>query len=116
MTKKKTRTNSTSSSLTDLATHYATQVVSGVEIAGPDIRHACQRHLRDLSTGNTRGLLWNVGSAQRAIRFFSNVLKLNGGIFEGKPFNLLPWQCFYRWRPFWLAKQRRTTPFSHGLR
>lgn len=94
MTKKKTRTNSTNSSLTDLATHYATQVVSGVELAGPDIRHACQRHLRDLSTGNTRGLLWDVGSAQRAIRFFSNVLKLNGGIYEGKPFNLLPWQCF----------------------
>lgn len=69
--KEKNRTNSTNSSLTDLATHYATQVVSDVEqLAGPDIRHACQRHLRDLSTGNAQYLVLDIGSAQRAIRFF----------------------------------------------
>lgn len=90
MIRKKNLTNSTNSSVTDLATHYATEVVSGNELAGPDIRHACQRHLRDLATVNTRGIVWNLSAAQRAIRFFSNVLKLNGGIYEGKPFNLLP--------------------------
>lgn len=68
MTRKKNLTNS---SLTDLATDYATAVVSGAELAGPDIRHACQRHLRDLATANTRGILWNLSAAQRAIRFFS---------------------------------------------
>jgi hypothetical protein len=33
-------------------------------------------------------------AAQRAIEFFHDVLNLNGGEFEGKPFNLLPWQQF----------------------
>ncbi len=94
MTKQRTLTNSTNSSVPDVTTHYATEVVSGKSLAGPDIRHACQRHLQDLATGNPRGIVWNVSAAQRAIRFFSNVLKLNGGIYEGKPFHLLPWQCF----------------------
>jgi phage terminase large subunit-like protein len=36
------------------------------------------------------------GMLQRrsAHRLFAKVLKLNGGEHEGKPFNLLPWQCF----------------------
>ncbi|HAX5241946.1 TPA: terminase large subunit [Escherichia coli] len=69
-------------------------VTSGKEIAGPDIRNACQRHLRDLEQGKNRGLVWDVESVQRAIDFFAKVLKLNGGEHEGKPFILLPWQCF----------------------
>ncbi len=31
---------------------------------------------------------------QKSDRFFREVLKLNGGEHEGKPFILLPWQCF----------------------
>ncbi|UMS15530.1 terminase large subunit [Escherichia coli] len=69
-------------------------VTSGKEIAGPDIRNACQRHLRDLEQGKNRGLVWDAESVQRAIDFFAKVLKLNGGEHEGKPFILLPWQCF----------------------
>lgn len=38
--------------------------------------------------------VWDTKTAQRAIDFFAKVLKLNGGEHEGKPFNLLPWQCF----------------------
>lgn len=82
------------SSSVDPATQYAMDVTSGKEIAGPDIRNACQRHLRDLEQGKNRGLVWDVESVQRAIDFFSKVLKLNGGEHEGKPFILLPWQCF----------------------
>ncbi|BAO90696.1 terminase large subunit [Caballeronia cordobensis] len=37
---------------------------------------------------------WDLKAAQRAIDFFHDVLCLNGGEFEGKPFNLLPWQQF----------------------
>jgi phage terminase large subunit-like protein len=33
-------------------------------------------------------------AANRAIKFFPDVLRLNGGKFEGKPFVLLPWQAF----------------------
>lgn len=76
----------------DPVTAYAQEVVSGVRIAGPDIRNSCKRFLADLD--NKRGLVWNVDEANKAIRFCANVLKLNGGDYEGKPFELLPWQKF----------------------
>lgn len=69
-------------------------MVDGVRVAGPHVRGQCARHLRDLKEGKKRGLVWNVDEANKALRFYSNVLKLNGGDFEGKPFNLLPWQKF----------------------
>ncbi len=93
MVEKKKKTRSTSSSV-DPATRYAMDVESGKEIAGPDIRNACKRHLLDLDSCHARGLQWDVAAAQRAIDFFAKVLKLNGGEHEGKPFSLLPWQCF----------------------
>lgn len=76
----------------DPVTAYAQEVVSGKRIAGPDIRNACKRFLADLENG--RGLVWNLAEADKAIRFYRDVLKLNGGDFEGKPFELLPWQKF----------------------
>jgi len=91
-TKKPTR--SPSSSVADLVTEYAQSVVDGVRVAGPHVRGQCARHLRDLKEGKKRGLVWNVDEANKALRFYSNVLKLNGGDFEGKPFELLPWQKF----------------------
>ena len=81
-------------SLIDRATAYAKAVVAGKIIAGPFVRFAAQRHLDDLKTGAERGLVWNLAEADRAIRFFEEVLKLNGGQFEGKPFILLGWQAF----------------------
>lgn len=69
-------------------------MVNGVRVAGPHVRGQCARHLRDLKEGKKRGLVWNVDEANKALRFYSNVLKLNGGDFEGKPFELLPWQKF----------------------
>ena len=90
---KKKRTRSTSSSA-DPATQYARDVTAGKILAGPDIRNACARHLRDLDEGPARGLVWDIEAAQRAYDFFAKVLKLNGGEHEGAPFILLPWQCF----------------------
>ena len=78
----------------DRTTAYAQAVVAGDLIAGPQVRDACQRHLNDLQDGPARGLTWSLDAAQRAIGFFEEVLKLNGGRFEGKPFKLLPWQVF----------------------
>ena len=91
-TKKPTR--SRSSSEVDPVTEYAQSVVDGVRVAGPHVRGQCARHLRDLKEGAKRGLAWNVEESNKALRFYSNVLKLNGGDFEGKPFELLPWQKF----------------------
>lgn len=58
------------------------------------MRAACQRHLNDMATGAERGLRFDKAAAQRAIGFYRDVLRLNGGEFEGLPFVLLDWQQF----------------------
>jgi phage terminase large subunit-like protein len=78
----------------DEATAYALAVVAGDEMAGPYVRDACRRHLKDLETAHTRGLVWSVPHVERVLKFFRQILCLNGGDFEGKPFDPLPWQCF----------------------
>jgi len=80
--------------ISDAATQYALEVVAGERIAGPHVRGQCARHLRDMKEGHKRGLVWNVEESERAQGFYADVLKLNGGDFEGKPFVLLPWQQF----------------------
>lgn len=93
-TRKKTKSTSSSDDIEDRVTRWAKQVVSGEFLAGPDIRNACKRHLKDLETGHERGLFFDLASANRAISFFPKVLRLSGGDHEGKPFNLLDWQAF----------------------
>ncbi|MEY2654282.1 MAG: hypothetical protein RLZZ524_1310 [Pseudomonadota bacterium] len=78
----------------DRATDYARRVLDGEIIAGPHVRDACARHIRDLRDAPARGLTWSVQHATDAIAFFEEVLCLNGGDFEGKPFVLQPWQAF----------------------
>lgn len=78
----------------DRATAYATAVVDGSTVAGPHVRAACARHLRDLVDGPARGLRWDVQAAADAIGFFEDVLCLNGGEYEGLPFILDGWQAF----------------------
>lgn len=78
----------------DRATEFAQSVVSGGLIAGPHVRAACARHLKDLIEGPKRGLTWNLALAQRAIGYFEEVLCLNGGQYEGKAFKVLGWQAF----------------------
>lgn len=78
----------------DAATTYARDVVAGRIIAGPHVRNACRRHLNDLKQGKSRGLTWDLASAQKALGFFRDVLRLNGGQFEGRPFELHPSQQF----------------------
>lgn len=78
----------------DPTTTYARSVVDGSEPAGPHVRGACERHLRDLKDGVARGLTFDRAAATRACGFFPGVLRLAGGEHEGKTFNLLPWQAF----------------------
>lgn len=91
--KTKPRANPRSTSR-DPVTRYARDVVSGKIVAGPPVRDACRRHLKDLEDGPARGLFFDIKAAQRAIGFFLDVLRLSGGEFEGKPYALLLWQCF----------------------
>jgi phage terminase large subunit-like protein len=90
--KQETLLTDTSASCRVLA--FANAVLAGEIVAGPDVRNACQRHLNDLALGPGRGLVWCQEAADRAIGFFEDVLRLNGGEYEGSPFLLGPWQAF----------------------
>ncbi|WP_445772917.1 terminase large subunit [Shewanella sp.] len=92
--RKKKKSTSSSDNHQDRVTRWAKEVVSGEFLAGPDIRNACKRHLKDLETGHERGLYFDLDAANRAISFFPKVLRLSGGDHEGKPFQLLDWQAF----------------------
>lgn len=92
MAKKPTQT--TRSSSRDRATVYAKAVVAGKIIAGPHVRNACRRHLKDLKDGHLRGLSWDIEAAERVWSYFEGVLKLSEGQFEGKAFRLDPSQAF----------------------
>lgn len=78
----------------DPVTAYARAVCNRKIVAGPHVRDACARHLKDLEHGPARGLFFDVKAAKRAIGYFRDVLRLNGGEYEGKSYELLLWQCF----------------------
>lgn len=88
------KTTSPSSSSTDPATAWASDVVAGRIVAGPHVRNAARRHLDDLKRGSKRGLVFDKDAAQRGIDFFCKVLRLAKGKFEGQPFILEPSQAF----------------------
>lgn len=100
--KPKAKTQSSGSSPHDEATAYAKAVVAGQIVAGPHVRAACTRHLRDLKDGKARGLVWSVEQSERVIAYFREVLtvdveeKDDYGQVESRavPFVLQPWQAF----------------------
>lgn len=99
---------------TDPVTEYALSVVSGAIIAGPHVRDACRRHLEDLEQAPDRGFFFDLEKVERAIGFYRDVLCLNGGDFEGKPYELLPWQCFVVGSLLGWADQRGYRRFRTG--
>lgn len=78
----------------DPATAWAKDVRDGMVVAGPHVRNACRRHLKDRDEAFKRGLHFDVKKAQWAIDFFEVVLRLAGGQFEGLAFKLHPSQQF----------------------
>ena len=78
----------------DPITAYARAVVAQRIVAGPLVRLAGARHLRDLKQGRARGLRWDVDAAQFAIGYFRAVLRLAEGAHAGEPFVLEPWEVF----------------------
>lgn len=89
--KTKTRTTSISSCRTS---EYPLAVVEGRIVAGPHVRNACRRHLKDLEDAHERGFYFDREAADKKIAFFEEVLRLSEGQFEGKPFKLHPSQAF----------------------
>ena len=78
----------------DPVTAWAEDVMAGSIVAGPHVRDAAARHIRDLAEGPARGLFWDVAAARKVIGWFARNLRLNGGQFEGVPFILHPSQAF----------------------
>lgn len=78
----------------DRVNAYAQAVLDGVEVAGPHVRNACQRHFDDLEQAHERGIFWDDAKALKAMRFFEERLQLSEGQFDGKPFKLHPSQAF----------------------
>lgn len=92
MAAKKTKIPTTSSS--DRTAAYAQAVVAGEILAGPHVRNACRRHLKDLQVGHERGLYFDHAAAERVFDYFETILKLSEGQFEGRSFELHPSQAF----------------------
>lgn len=77
----------------DPVSAYARSVAARRIVAGPHVRAAAARHLHDLARRDWRWK-FDLQRALRALDFFSTVLRLNAGEFEGEPFRLEPWQAF----------------------
>ncbi len=77
----------------DSATDYARRVEGGEVVAGPWVRLACRRHLKDLEDGAARGLVWRPEKAEHAIDFIG-CLRHYQGATAGHRFVLSPWQRF----------------------
>ena len=82
-------------------TKYAESVLSGETPACKWVKLACQRHIRDdaekhnsLSKCNDRGLWFDHDAGDRIITFFKEFLLFYEGVWDGKPFVLLPFQQF----------------------
>jgi phage terminase large subunit-like protein len=69
---------------------YAHAVTKGRIIAGPWVRLACARHLRDMKERAKTGLEWRLELSEKAIDFFVEVLVLE----DGRQFKLEPFQQF----------------------
>lgn len=82
----------------DRGTQYCIDTLAGGKsLAGPFVRGSCQRHLNDLEKSKTDPnypYYYDLDEAIESIAFFEEILCLNGGQFEGKPFILLPWEAF----------------------
>lgn len=71
-------------------TQYALDVRDEKILAGRLVRLACERHLRDLEEGPTRGLHFDEAKATNVIEFFHKFLTLG----EDRLFLLSAWQSF----------------------
>lgn len=78
----------------DPTTRWARDVVKGQIVSGEIVRHAAERHLKDLVDGATRGIHWRPERAEHALGFFPGVLTITEGAKVGQPFDLLPWHMF----------------------
>ena len=62
--------------------------------AGELVRHAAERHLRDIRDGASRGIYWRPEEAAHFLNFLPSVFQVTDGPAAGDPFNPLEWHTF----------------------
>lgn len=75
----------------DRTTQYAQEVVDGFYVVNDYVWASCKRHIEDLKR---KDIYFDIDAADHAFGFIEEILKLNGGQFEGVPFILHPSQAF----------------------
>lgn len=79
----------------DPTTAWAKAAVDGkLFTAGELVRHAAERHLRDLRDGERRGIFWRPEAAAHFLNFLPAVFQVTDGMAAGEPFYPLEWHTF----------------------
>lgn len=115
----------------DPTTEWAQAAVRGDFVVGELVRHAAERHLRDLRDAEKRGYFWRPELADHALQFFPSMFTITDGRAAGKPFELIPYQTFcagslmgwvnaegrWRFRSAWIetGKGQAKSPLMAGL-
>lgn len=79
----------------DPTTAWAKAAVEGkLFTVGDLVRHAAERHLRDMRDGERRGIFWRPEEAAHALGFLPAVFQVTDGPAAGTPFYPLEWHTF----------------------
>lgn len=79
----------------DPTTAWAQAAVDGkLFTCGELVRHAAERHLRDIRDGERRGIFWRPEEAAHFLEFLPSVFQVTDGPAAGEPFYPLEWHTF----------------------
>jgi len=79
----------------DPTTAWARAAIEGKFFtAGELVKHAAERHLRDIRDGEKRGIFWRPDAAAHALEFLPSVFQVTDGPSAGSPFYPLEWHTF----------------------
>ena len=79
-----------------VARQYIRDVLEGKITVCKWVRRFCERHVRDLQTGEARNLNFDEDAGARVLQFF-DFLRHSKGEFAGQRFVLSGWQQAYLW-------------------
>lgn len=99
----------------DPTTAWAKAAVEGkLFTAGELVRHAAERHLRDIRDGERRGIYWRPEEAAHALEFLPSVFQVTDGPAAGQPFYPLEWHTFVMGSLFGWRTQTNRWRFRSG--
>ena len=79
----------------DPTTAWAKAAIEGkLFTAGELVKHAAERHLRDIRDGERRGIYWRPEEAAHFLEFLPSVFQVTDGPAAGQPFYPLEWHTF----------------------